>query len=384
MLLRKKLVAFGWMIFIGKFATAQELAGELGKKESAPVNMAAIVMIALAVLLAFVIYILGQVLITLSRQLLENQKRLSDSSRILLVVGFTLLSSVLNAQDLTTESLAKIPPNYGGLSGTAFWTLVTVLITELIVILFIVSYINRIKAELMPEKIKSKKPFLIMEWWKRMDKKIFTAAIPIEKEKDIQLDHDYDGIRELDNSLPPWWKWGFVVTIIAGAFYLMNFHVLGSGQNPTEEYESELEFARIKMEAYAAKNKDKIDENNVPMADAGGIAAGRKIFEQACWACHGKLGEGGAGPNLTDDYWIHKGSLSDIYQSIKIGYPEKGMQAWQKQYTPKVISEIASYIKSIHGTNPPNGKAPQGEVFAELTLADSASIASEQQATSKK
>ena len=107
------------------------------------------------------------------------------------------------------------------------------------------------------------------------------------------------------------------------------------------------------------------------MADAVGIAAGNEIFQTACWACHGKMGEGGAGPNLTDDYWIHKGSLNDIYQSIKLGFPDKGMQAWEKQFSPKQIQNIASYVISLRGTKPANAKPPQGEIWTTPTVADS-------------
>ena len=129
--------------------------------------------------------------------------------------------------------------------------------------------------------------------------------------------------------------------------------------------------AAAQQEAYQAKNKDKVDENSILLADAVGIAAGKEIFQQTCWACHGRLGEGGAGPNLTDDYWLHKGSLNDIYHTIKVGYPDKGMQAWEKQFNPKQISNIASYIIKLSGTKPPNGKAPQGEIFTAAPVTDS-------------
>lgn len=346
---------------------AQNSGEQAVKEVASSVNMLAITMIMVALILAFVIYALGQVLLTLSRQAWEKEKAANNNLPLLLIIGFAFFSNTTRAQE-STGALVKVMPNYGGLSGTAFWTLITVLVIEVIAILFMMSYINRIKAELMPAKIK--KQLRLLEWWNRMDKKVFTAAVPLEKETDIELDHEYDGIKELDNSLPPWWKWGFVITIFFAAVYLFHFHVMGSGKNPTEEYEAQLVQATKQMEAYAAKNKDKVDEDNIVMADATGIAAGREIFEQTCWACHGKLGEGGAGPNLTDDYWLHKGSLNDIYQSIKSGYPDKGMQAWEKQYSPKQISDITSFIKSIHGSNPPNGKAAQGELFTD-TPADS-------------
>ena len=147
--------------------------------------------------------------------------------------------------------------------------------------------------------------------------------------------------------------------------YLLNFHVFGNGKNPTEEYAEELRKAKIEKEAYEATNKDKIDESKVPMADAAGIKKGEVNYLANCVACHGAKGEGGVGPNLTDDYWIHKGSLNDIYSTIKKGYPDKGMQSWASKFNPKEMSEMASFVKSLKGTNPPNGKAAQGDIYSE-------------------
>ena len=103
------------------------------------------------------------------------------------------------------------------------------------------------------------------------------------------------------------------------------------------------------------------------MADAAGLASAKTIFATSCVACHGKEGEGGAGPNLTDDYWLHKASINDIYHTIKNGYPEKGMQAWGNVFSPKEISYLASYVKSLHGTHPSNPKAPQGDLYIETS-----------------
>lgn len=325
-------------------------------------------LVLVAVVLAFVIWGVGQVVITLARQVVEKQKQQKVLPLILLALFLT--PALAHAQD---PAAAQVPAWYGGLSSATFWSYVIVILTELVVIFSLLFFIRRLQSELLPAKVK--KQSSLRKWWAGMDKKIFTRAVPVEKEADVLLDHDYDGIRELDNSLPPWWKYGFYITIGVAVIYLFNFHVLGYGKNPTEEYLAEMENARIRKEAYEAKNKDKIDENNVPMADAAGINAGKEIFTTTCFPCHGKLGEGGAGPNLTDAYWLHKGSLNDIYMSVKNGYPDKGMQAWDKNFTPKEISFLASYIHTLKGTNPPNGKAPQGELFEEEKQpADSAKV----------
>ncbi len=373
MQLTKKLFIYISLMSSSVAAMAQDEVTAV-KEVSSSTNMLALTMIFVALILAFVIYALGQVLVTLTRQVFEKQKESSAKVlSLLFLLGFSLLSFSGFSQEVATEEIVKVVPNYGGLSSTAFWTLATVIIIEIIAIIFMMSFIGRMKAELMPAK--ESKPLRILEWWKRMDKKVFTAAVPIEKEADIELDHEYDGIKELDNSLPPWWKWGFIITIFISIIYLLHFHGFGNGKNPTEEYEAELVKAKAQLEAYAAKNKDKIDESNIVMSDAAGIAAGEKIFQQVCWACHGKAGEGGAGPNLTDDYWIHKGSLTDIYMSIKKGYPDKGMQAWEKQYSPKQISDLTSYVKMMGGTNPPGAKAPEGDLYSDEAIADSTVVA---------
>ncbi len=98
---------------------------------------------------------------------------------------------------------------------------------------------------------------------------------------------------------------------------------------------AEMEKAQIEKEIYEANNKDKIDEKNIVMADADGIKQAEQFFKQIVWLVMLKDGEGGVGPNLTDDYWMHKGSLNDIYISIKHGYPDKGMQAWNDQVYTK-------------------------------------------------
>lgn len=338
-------------------------------------NLLAVLLIATTMLLAFVIWALGQVLIALSRQLMEKNKTASKAAAISLLLILSLFSQNVLAQNAVAGEVAKATPNYGGLSANTFYFLVAVVLTEIFAILFLYFSIRRINAELLPEKAeKAFKESKLASIWIWLDKKLFTKAIPIEHEADALLDHNYDGIQELDNALPPWWKYGFILTIGFAFVYLLHFHVLGNGKNPTEEYQEEMSKAQIEKEAYEAKNKDRIDEANVPMADAAGIKSAEVNFLANCVACHGAKGEGGVGPNLTDDYWLHKGSLNDIYNTIKKGYPDKGMQSWASKFNPKEMSQLASYVKTLKGTNPPNGKAPQGDLFSESATTDSLKI----------
>ena len=334
-------------------------------------NQLEILLVSVMCILVFVIALLGRVLLVLGKNVVEKNK----NSKILPVVLSTclLLASMASpAQDTAKAATIKTFSNYGGLSATTFYILVSVLITEVLIIFFLAFSIKGFIAELLPGKKKAAaKAHKFKAWWNRFNEK-FTRSVPVEKEADILLDHDYDGIRELDNALPPWWKYGFYLTIGIAIVYLFYYNVFGYGKNPTQEYNAEMARAKIQQEAFEANNKDKIDENNVPMADAAGLAEAKEIFTTKCFACHGKLGEGGAGPNLTDNYWLHKGSINDIFQSIKHGYPDKGMQSWANVYTPKQISYLASYIKTLHGTNPPNAKAPQGDLYMDSSDTTSA------------
>ncbi len=366
----KTLFIFFTMLLAGSQTGLAQVADTAVKEVRSSTNMLSVLMIIISLVLAFVIYAMGQVLLTLTRQVMDKNKTGVNILPVVFIIGLMLVGGVTNAEDTAVDAAVKILPNYGGLDATGFWVMAFVIAIETIAILVILLFIKRIQQELMPQKVKVPS-VAFAQWWARVNNKFFTKAVAVEKEADILLDHDYDGIRELDNALPPWWKYGFIITIVFAVIYLVHFHVLGSGNNPTQEYAAEMKRASDKMEAYAAKNKDKVDENNIVLADATGIAAGKEIFQQACFACHGKLGEGGAGPNLTDDYWLHKGSLNDIYHSVKTGYPDKGMQAWEKQYNPKQISNITSYIVKLSGTKPPNGKAPQGDIFTAAPVTDS-------------
>lgn len=339
-------------------------------------NQLAVLLTILIIVLAFVIWGMGQVLTALGKQLLDKNKNATKILSVVLLAGFSMLSQISFAQDAAATVVKEIP-NYGGLTSTAYYVFLTVFGIELVVILFLAFSISRMYTELVPQKVKpnaSYSKFAAM--WTQMDSKLFTRAVAVEKEADILLDHDYDGIKELDNSLPPWWKYGFYITIIVAFIYLLNFHVLGIGLNPEQEYNAEMEKARIEKEIYEANNKDKIDENNVPMANADGIKAGQLLYEANCVACHLKDGGGIVGPNLTDDYWIHKGSLNDIYNTIKVGYPDKGMQPWASVFSPKEMSFLSSYIKSLKGTKPPVSKEAQGEFYVDaVAVNDSAAVA---------
>lgn len=190
--------------------------------------------------------------------------------------------------------------------------------------------------------------------------------VPIEEEASITLDHDYDGIRELDNRLPPWWTALFYVTIAFSVVYMLHYHVLKTGDSPVESYEKSVIKAHEERLARLASSTDDISAKTVTvLTDASSLKAGAEIFQQNCQTCHGVYGEGilGAGPNMTDPYWIHGGAISDLYTTIRYGVPAKGMIAWKDQLPPKQIQQVASFILSLQGTNPANAIPAQGELY---------------------
>jgi cytochrome c oxidase cbb3-type subunit 3 len=227
-----------------------------------------------------------------------------------------------------------------------------------------------LKKEIVEKAVVSGLPKVEVSFLEKMN-----ASVAIEDEKDILLDHNYDGIQELDNNLPPWWKYGFYVTIVFAFVYLINYHVLKSGDLQTAEYNKSMEAAHEAKEAYQKKSANSVTENNVKMiTDQHELLEASAIFKENCVVCHGKLGEGGVGPNLTDEYWLHGGSIKDIFTTIKYGWPDKGMKSWQADLTPLKINELASYLKTLVGTNPPNGKAPQGDLYTEKATVSNDSI----------
>lgn len=200
------------------------------------------------------------------------------------------------------------------------------------------------------------------------------------EERDLLLHHEYDGIRELDNVLPPWWLWLFYGTIAWGVIYLINAHVTRTMPNQHDEYVAEMEQAKSDIAAYMAKSAGAVDENNVTITDdATALAGAKATFVQYCAACHGPDAAGAetsVGPNLTDAYWLHGGGVKNVFRTIKYGVPEKGMISWKSQFKPQEIQALASYILSLQGTGPSTQKPPQGDLWKDeaAPAADSTAV----------
>lgn len=185
----------------------------------------------------------------------------------------------------------------------------------------------------------------------------------MDDEQSLLLDHDYDGIKELNNKIPPWFMAIFYGAIIWAVIYMVDFHVIGSGNVQEEEYAEEVRVASLEREILN-KSGTLINEDNVTvLEDDASISGGKEIFKKNCVACHGANGEGLVGPNFTDDYWIHGNKINDLFKTIKYGVPAKGMISWQTQLDPTQMQEVASYILTLRGSNPPNPKAPEGDLY---------------------
>ncbi|MBL8000706.1 MAG: c-type cytochrome [Flavobacteriales bacterium] len=217
---------------------------------------------------------------------------------------------------------------------------------------------------------------------------VLTRRVSMEREQDVLMHHEYDGIRELDNVLPPWWLWLFYGTIIWSVVYLVNVHVTGVWPHQADEYAQEMEQAKADVAAYVARLGESVDENNVKLlTDAGAIGTGKGLYEANCVACHGSAAEGktGLGPNLTDAYWIHGGGIKNVFSTIKYGVPAKGMISWKTQMKASELQAVASYVLSLQGSEPANAQPPQGDLWKEegapAAAADSTAAPADSSAT---
>ena len=173
---------------------------------------------------------------------------------------------------------------------------------------------------------------------------------------------EYDGIKELDNPLPPWLKYIFYITIVIAFSYMMLLFVFHDDHIvQSQEYSIEMAAANVRNEI--AVKEQSVKSAAQPMTREQTLAAGKVIFDKICYVCHGKFGEGLVGPNFTDDYWIHGGRPEDLLKIVNEGVIEKGMLSYKSQLNKTQINNVIAYILSLQGTNPPNQKAPQGVKF---------------------
>lgn len=251
----------------------------------------------------------------------------------------------------------------------------------LIAIEIMLKAVNRVMYQLMTPEEKAKKEYndnLALkekDWYKNLMQKL-TKTQPIEKEGDLLMDHDYDGIKELDNNLPPWWVYLFYISIIFGVVYVFRYDVFGA-DNQEMELKKEMAQAKIEVEEYLKTAPDLMDEKTVVLlTDAPSLDAGKEIFTTNCAACHRADGGGQIGPNLTDKNWILGGGIKNLFHTITNGGRDgKGMISWKGTLKPKEIQKVASYILSLQGSNPKDPKAPDGEIWVDASTPENDVVA---------
>lgn len=317
----------------------------------------------LTVILVIVIIVLSGSIIVFVKSDYFKQKvaEKSNTAMIAIILTVSALFSSFNASALTF-----IRAGEGEKDGP--WLLVENmdligLLTINIILMFVVIYLrslfNQMVAMTKKEAELTTEQPIVSETFTKINA-ILTDAVPIEEEHKILMDHEYDGIQELDNNLPPWWVWGFVACIIFAFVYLINYHVLGVSDLQIKAYEKEMEQAQKDIDAYLSKMAMNVDETNATlMTEKSDLAAGKTIFDNNCTICHKSKGEGDVGPNLTDKNWVYGYDVKDIFYSVKKGRPA-GMPEHASKLNPVQIQQVASYVLSLPSVK---GKEPQGDII---------------------
>lgn len=285
---------------------------------------------------------------------------------------FLLFTGSAFSQAAAVDTVATTSGNIG--SGNTYLDILVIALALVIFALLLVAVtllktFNKLSAELInptPIVKREEKALDYIEWKAQQKAKssVWNKLLglrPMSEEKDLMLEHEFDGISELDNPTPAWFMWLFYSTIVIAIGYMLTYHVFKWAPLQDEEYAIEMKDAEAAKKEYLSKSANLIDENSVTESnDAAILSAGQALYATNCVACHGDKGQGVVGPNLTDDYWLHGGTVNAIFKTIKYGVPEKGMISWEKVLTPKQISDITNYLHSLKGSNPPNPKAAQG------------------------
>ena len=326
-------------------------------------NPVVIGLLALMIVLLIVIGFLGNILLGAAQIKMKKEKRKPVAEKIAAAAAVILLLLVNNTSfaQAGVSGSAPVASSVAGMPVFTFYIMMSVIFLELLVIVVLLMNV-RLLLKKEKERLATETELAVVKkraisWWSR-----FNRFKPVEHEADIDLGHDYDGIRELDNRLPPWWLYGFYLTIIAGGIYLWRYHISHSAPSSIQEYEKAVATADAEIKEYLQKKGESVDENTVTfLKEQHELNEGKAIFTKSCVACHKETGAGDVGPNLTDDYWMHGGDIKSIFKTIRYGI--NAMPQWQNAYSNKEIAEVASYVKSLNGTNPPNAKAPQGELF---------------------
>jgi len=270
-----------------------------------------------------------------------------------MALALTGLSSSVFAQG-SAQDIIIVEPNHGLL----FWLFILVDLALLLIVFVQLSTINGLKNAIISDAAVDGEYVEVESGLDRFWKGL-TNATPIESEAEIMTDHEYDGIKELDNVLPPWWLWMFYLSIVFAVVYFGYYEVYKSTDMSMDEYQAEM----VEAEKIAALVG--VNANNVKlMEEDANIANGQKVYESNCASCHLNDGGGSIGPNLTDEYWKNGGSLKDVFVTVEDGIPGTAMVSWKALISPNDRQDVVSYILvKLQGSTPATAKDPEGELY---------------------
>ncbi len=269
---------------------------------------------------------------------------------------------------ISTEISASYNEPYNILENPLPWLVIVTFFTVLVMLAWLMIVVFK-KVQLLEDEkngVTEKTSNNNFSVWINEVLQKWTNSKDIDDEEEIILDHNYDGIKELDNSLPPWWVYMFYASIIFAVVYLVRFEVF-DGDNQVTEYNNAVAEARADLEKYKETATDLVDASTVTLlTDEKDLKRGKAIYNLNCAACHISDGGGSIGPNLTDENWILGGGIKNVFATVSNGGRDgKGMVAWNKILKPIDIAKVSSYIISLQGTTPANPKQPEGEVWKE-------------------
>ncbi len=357
------------LVLLGNLPAWAQAVSPAPMQAEEPVSMTVnYILIAAAVIQVIFIMSMSSIMRTMGAPGANWMRRHGSRTVVVLTLGMAALQANAQAYQGDGSTIS---------STTLFWWLAVtnglLLVVLLVQLILMKSMTRAITGE--DERVQEE-PLPVGPNWEERILQRLTRRAPVEEEQDLLMHHEYDGIRELDNVLPPWWLWLFYGTVAWSVIYLINVHVINVVPLQDEEYAQEIAQAQADVDAFNARQMGQVDENTVTLlTDEGTLAAGKSNFKQYCATCHGQGGEGIAGPNLTDPYWLHGGDVKSIFTVIKYGVAGKAMKSWKEDFKPLEIQALSAYVLSLQGTTPPNPKAPEGELFkAAPARADSTAV----------
>ncbi|MES2588789.1 MAG: cbb3-type cytochrome c oxidase N-terminal domain-containing protein [Bacteroidota bacterium] len=284
---------------------------------------------------------------------LENKsKNIIKVIVVILTFGFIATQNTSLALHFTSPGESTEPTLWLLVENSDIYFLIAINVILLCILIYLRNMFKDFLKMVKPEKEKVKE----IPITKKLNT-ILVDAVPIEEESKIMLHHEYDGIRELDNNLPPWWVWMFIATIVFAFAYLINYHVLKTSDLQIKAYEKDIKKSDREVKAYLSKMAMNVDETNATvLTEASDISAGKSIFQTNCVTCHNPKGEGNIGPNLTDKSWIYGFDVKDVFKTIKLG-TANGMPEHNSKLNPIQIQQVSSFVLQLQETK---GKEAQG------------------------